>query len=693
MVWLGTNKGISVYNPSQQAFVQTFLPAQKTDIVIYDLYQADDNSLWLGTNEGIWRQSSEDVLNWKKLFYKGEQLAVTRFFKDEDGTFYLGTQYSLFIYDPAKHAVSMLPGTDKDSVMRKIINSRVVSVMRDTIEQHPVLLVSPYGHYITYYDFSDRTWVSRTDSVKKIVTNFNLRDNLIRKFYRTKKGKIWIATAKYGLGDWQQRSIPRVNHLCNNPKVKQTISNDNVYDILEDKNGNLWVSTYGGGLNYFNTTTKTFEHIDATNNLLEGIQTDTSGNVWMISNGNLNKYDPNSRSYTTYNLPDLEKSGGVKGYLFKDKQGKLYATGLNYFIRFDPMAVKEISNAPKVYFTDFKIFNSSYPDLLEKKIVELRYFQNYFSLEFSAPEFVAGPVQYSYMLEGIDKGWIDAGNHNFAYYSNLRGGKYVFKVRASSKKGEWGKEMASIAITIIPPFWVQGWFFLLCAAIIAAAVYFFYRYRITELLKRQAIRNKIAQDLHDNLGSTLSSISVYSQVAKIYHRQQREEQLEQTLEKIGETSGEMITEMGDIVWAINPRNDHIDTIIQRMESYARPLLQAKNIQFNFAYDPLISALNLQMDKRKNFYLIFKEAVNNALKYSNCKTLNVNIHFHEHRMELKIDDDGDGFNVDKLQATASKSLSGNGLKNMQDRAREMKAKFTIESSPGKGTSIFLAFNIP
>lgn len=234
---------------------------------------------------------------------------------------------------------------------------------------------------------------------------------------------------------------------------------------------------------------------------------------------------------------------------------------------------------------------------------------------------------------------------------------------------------------------------MLCTVVIASVTYLFYRYRINELLKRQAIRNKIAQDLHDNVGSTLSSISVYSQVAKIYHQQNKQEQLQQTLEKIGETSGEMVAEMGDTVWAINPRNDHMSTIIQRMESYAKPLLQAKNIYFNFTYDPSIPALDLQMDKRKNFYLIFKEAINNALKYSNCKTLNADIHLQHHQVELKVKDDGEGFDLSKMQVAASKSLSGNGLKNMHMRAKEMKAAFTIESEPGKGTTIFLAFNIP
>lgn len=134
-----------------------------------------------------------------------------------------------------------------------------------------------------------------------------------------------------------------MNYLSNNPKSEETISNNNVYDILEDDKGNLWVSTYGGGLNYFNTATQKFTHIEASNNLLEGIETDAYGNVWIISNGSLDKYDPRSRSYTTYNLPDLEKSGEVKGYIYKDREGNLYVAGTNYFIRFNPLQVKDIS--------------------------------------------------------------------------------------------------------------------------------------------------------------------------------------------------------------------------------------------------------------------------------------------------------------------------------------------------------------
>ncbi len=163
--------------------------------------------------------------------------------------------------------------------------------------------------------------------------------------------------------------------------------------------------------------------------------------------------------------------------------------------------------------------------------------------------------------------------------------------------------------------------------------------------------------------------------------------------KIGDTSGEMISEMSDIVWAINPKNDHMNTIIQRMESYAKPLLQTKNIAFNFYYDSSVPELNLQIEKRKNFYLIFKEAINNALKYSNCKNIEVTIKYHHHTIELNVKDDGTGFDVNKINSSASKSLSGNGLKNMSMRAVELKGKFKLESIPGKGTTVFVALGIP
>jgi len=226
-----------------------------------------------------------------------------------------------------------------------------------------------------------------------------------------------------------------------------------------------------------------------------------------------------------------------------------------------------------------------------------------------------------------------------------------------------------------------------------AAVYALYRYRITELLKRQAIRDKIAQDIHDNVGSTLSSISVYSQVAKIQNSRGNTSALDDILAKIAAASSEMISDMNDIVWSINPRNDNMEKIVQRMESYAKPLLNAASIQFKLELDPTILHMNLDMARRKNFYLIFKEAIHNGLKYAECKRIDVSIKKKSHQVELIVKDDGIGFNQAIVEAKAAQSLSGNGLRNLRIRTGEMKGECIIESAPGKGTTVSLRFPLP
>ncbi len=209
------------------------------------------------------------------------------------------------------------------------------------------------------------------------------------------------------------------------------------------------------------------------------------------------------------------------------------------------------------------------------------------------------------MLEGIDKTWIQAGNDNTTNYPNLGGGDYTFKIKILNDPAGEGKE-TQLLISIIPPFWQRWWFYALCAAGTALLIYFVYRYRIDQLHKQQSIRNKIAQDLHDNMGSALSSISVYTQVAKIHNTRYETEKLEDILQKMSETSNDVISEMNDIVWAINPGV----TAWKKYCSGWNPLpghsLQQKNIAMEFEQDPRISSLNMEMEKRKNFYLVFRK---------------------------------------------------------------------------------------
>ena len=511
IVWLGTNNGISIYNSSQQQFEQRFLPRTKTGrpLQVYDFFRHDNGTLWIGTDQGLVIKGQNGGYRLQKFVYDGVDLAITCFYKDAGGIFYFGTNYSLFTYDPVSGKLSLLPNTEDDQVMKRLIESRIVSIVRDTLEGRPILWAIPYGHFFTYYDFVEKRWVSRKDSLRNILTRYHIKDNLIRKLVKTKDGRIWFANAKNGLLLLHKNREGNINFI-NNPQSPGSISNNNVFDIQEDRDGNLWISTYGGGLNFFDRRAQRFVHFNSTNNLLEGLELDKYGNAWSISNGGLQRFDPKSRTFTYFELPDLEKTGGVRGYIYKDQKGNMYVAGDGYYIEFDPASIGIKKHQPEVFLTDFRIFNKSFSHLLHEKEIRLRYNENFFNLQFAAPFYESSvPVQYSYMLEGVDPDWVTASSSSpQAPYTNLGSGDYLFKVRATASPGSWSDKVTTINIRIVPPFWKRGWFFLLVLLALAGIGYMLYRYRINELLKRQAIRNKIAQDLHDNVGSTLSSISL-----------------------------------------------------------------------------------------------------------------------------------------------------------------------------------------
>ena len=207
--------------------------------------------------------------------------------------------------------------------------------------------------------------------------------------------------------------------------------------------------------------------------------------------------------------------------------------------------------------------------------------------------------------------------------------------------------------------------------------FFIYRnYRTRQEVKLLTLRNKIAIDLHDDVGSTLSSISMFSQMA-----QAQSKEVIPALETIGESSRKMLDAMADIVWTIKPENDEFDKVIMRMREFAFELLGTKAIDFEFDAGDDIAKINLSMEARKNLYLIFKEATNNMVKYSEAKRAKFALKGEKDKLMMVISDNGKGFD-------ATKESRGNGLVNMKKRAVEMGAQLFIDSTPGRGTTIRL-----
>jgi signal transduction histidine kinase len=216
--------------------------------------------------------------------------------------------------------------------------------------------------------------------------------------------------------------------------------------------------------------------------------------------------------------------------------------------------------------------------------------------------------------------------------------------------------------------------------VVIVALVLINRYRIVNHARRmveiERVRNGIARDLHDDVGSTLSSINILSKVALA----EKNGSIDHYLQRIGDQSSRMMEDISDIVWSINPNNDTIGNVTIRMREFATEILEPKNIRYRFN-ENISEGLTLDADKRKNLFLIFKESVNNAAKYSQANQIDVYLHQRDNSLVMNVKDNGIGFDESLVK-------TGNGLKNLRERAREINGAVTVKSWELKGTEIEL-----
>jgi two-component system, NarL family, sensor histidine kinase UhpB len=200
--------------------------------------------------------------------------------------------------------------------------------------------------------------------------------------------------------------------------------------------------------------------------------------------------------------------------------------------------------------------------------------------------------------------------------------------------------------------------------------------RTKRLLEIEKVRNNIARDLHDDIGSTLSSINILSQVALA----EQNTNPQNYLQRIGDQSKRMMEDMGDMVWSINPRNDSMEQVVVKMREFATEIFERSNTDYTFT-EKIEASLKLNADQRKNLFLIYKEAINNAAKYSGAEKIEISLEQRDHKLSMRVRDNGKGFDEQKTK-------SGNGLRNMRERATEINAQLLLKSTPGEGISVEL-----
>lgn len=458
-----------------------------------------------------------------------------------------------------------------------------------------------------------------------------------------------------------------------------------IHDIINDHHGNLWIST-SSGLYCYAQKTRQLKQYNRTDGLLSnivmGMAFDKHGVLWMGTYSGLSRFDTSTKQFTNFTSTDGLPDEWIDQLIYDSVINKICFTTPYTVVLFNPYHLTK--NVPSLtpVVTAFYVTGNQ-RNLNTNNKVSLSSKENFFSFNYTAANFVnTADVKYEYKLEGFNKGWINAGKRQYASYTNLDGGNYIFKVRASSDGVRWYQTSAPISIHVDTPFFKTVWFYLLMCAVIISTIFLFiysaYRAKLKRIVTALKIRNEIASDLHDDVGSSLSSIMLMSELAK-----KQQAPAEDYFDKIKDNAGKIIENMNDIVWAINPNNDTMEQLLIRMQSFASSLLEKKNIALQFRTCIALPLVKLTMTERKDFYLIFKEAIHNTFKYAQCNNVCVQINKHDKTIYMTIKDDGKGFD-------ATKNFTGNGLCNIKKRAKELNGKLGITSECGKGTIVSLNF---
>ncbi|MGB3076021.1 MAG: two-component regulator propeller domain-containing protein [Chitinophagales bacterium] len=713
-MWLGTDAGVQIYDPLLNPFeiinLESRVMPPGLNLKVMDFLVDDNQTLYIGTKAGllIRKKSSTDFFL-KSFLYKNQPLNINKIFRDSRGAIYLGTQRTMFVLDPEKLSLKTVHSFSRNFVYFDFfdIGSSSVNAMAEAVFMNDtVLWVSAYGHGVCLFDRNTLNGgiglLSKQDEVQ----------NLIRKIMVDSKGRVWMTGASLGIitdisstyfseedSFWRkEHSVARrvidsfgmftgTTFIAAN-KDYALRSND-VFDMVENNDGTFWITTKGSGLYLFNPEDreKTFIHFESQHQNLEGTAKDKNGNLWIIAAGGIDFFDVHSKTFFRYDVVYGLPEEGVSGYFYCDNNGYLYAGGNGFYIRFKPEAVQRNQSVPPVFITHLQLLNQPADSLLLQKTICLQYNQNFLSFEMAALNYTnANANQFRYRLTGFDKDWSQDRYVNQVSYTNIPPGDYTLEVKASNNDGVWNETGTSLQIIILPPWWRTWWFYVLMLTMVASSVYGIFRYRLNQLLQLQNIRNKIARDLHDDIGSTLGSISFFSEAAKQQLDNNDVVASQKVIDKIGENSRAMIETMSDIVWSVNPENDSVQQLTSRMEALASDVLSMQDIRLKFFADETLKKIKLNMEQRKNIFMIFKEALYNIVKYAECSQVEISIRDTGKKIRMEIADNGKGFDVAGI-----KSYNGNGLPNIRSRAKEINAEVHIRSTSETGTTIILILN--
>jgi signal transduction histidine kinase len=540
----------------------------------------------------------------------------------------------------------------------------------------------------------------------------------IRALAQGSDGVIWFGmNSGSGLGRWE-RGATRIF------QKQDGLASDFVLSLYLDGD-TLWVGTLDNGLcRYKNDKFTTINSKSGLpNDVIYGIADDGLGNLWISSqNGifrvpkvELNAYaDGLAQSVRCLvygkreGLATLACTGGFQPSFCRTSDGRVWFPTSKGLAVINPHKVHPNLVKPPVWIEEASADNkpitinreTNGADWLVVQPGQVRVAFQFTALSFTAPE----RVQFKYKLEGLENDWLmaPAGQREIPY-SYLQPREYHFRVIACNSDGLWNEEGAVMKVTVLPHFWQTWWFkasaWLWTVALVVGGVLLLARRRLQlklERLERQRAlereRARIAKDIHDDLGASLTQITMLSQTA--IHQLEQPQQAAQHLRQIFGAARASTRALDEIVWAVNPRHDSLDSVATYIVKFAQDFLGTTGVRCRLEMPLQLPAWTLTAEVRHNLFLAYKEALNNVIKHAEAREVRISLTLLPEGFSLCVADDGRGFDFQKLSENPRPDrLGGNGLDNMRRRLDEIGGLFEVQSEPGRGTRVQFQVRIP
>ena len=747
-LWVGTFSGLNRFREGR------LFNELNNDGLSYDkvlaIFEDRESNLWIGSRDGLTRLIPKRfaVVNKRNGLTHNNVMSVR---EDRNGTMWLGTwggglnqmkdglvraymtangfPHDLILSTCEGRDGSIWAGADFDGGLTRLLNGKITHYgnMSGLINA---------GVRVIHEDRSGNLWIGTSHGLSLLkdgkFTKFTQRENLagqtVRVICEDRRGKLWFGT-EGGLSRWDD------GHFTNFT-ANDGLSNNEVRALYEDNEQNLWIGT-SGGLNRLrggSFTAYTSQQGLFSAEVLSVLE-DDRGWIWMSCSRGIFRVQKRDLDYLDqkkikkFNSIAYSKADGMESTIcngvaqpaaWKSHDGRLWfptTKGVISVVPDLPLSPVWLPIFIEQVFADKKPILHGQPIMLppvgaDEEIpsgsfgnmdVEVPPGRGELEFHFTALNF-RNPEKslFRYRLDGVDSDWVDAGSRRVAHYNNINPGQYRFRVMACNSDGVWNESASSLGLYLAPHYWQTWWFQILAgiAIVVSAggAILSGARWRLQRKLKhlqQQAAvekeRGRIAKDIHDDLGSSLTRIMMLGE--RVAEDINKPEALAGHVDKIVTSARATVQAMDEVVWAVNPENDSLDGLIGYINQYATQLFESSNVRCRLEMPQLSPRLLLPAEVRHDLFLAVKEGLHNVLKHAGASEVHVRVTESQGRVEISVEDNGCGFDAaSKKNGNGNCARSGHGLANMRKRMQEMGGEMKIVAAVGNGTKLTFAVKV-